>query len=338
MSKTVFITGAAGFIGFHLCKRLIQMNFDIVALDNLNSYYCINLKKSRLTELNKMSGSFTFYEGNIENIEILKNIFRKHNPEIVFNLAAQAGVRYSIENPSSFISTNIVGFGNILEICKDNKVDHLIYASSSSVYGGNTMMPYSENNPVDHPVSLYAATKKSNELMAHSYSHLFSLPSTGLRFFTVYGPWGRPDMSYYLFTKSILQKEKINIFNFGNMYRDFTYIDDIVESMVRIMDKRPILDNNFDRNNPSSCSSWAPHRIFNIGNSKSIKLIDFIETIENIAGAKANKNFLPMQMGDVESTLADTSLLEKYINFKPSTTLEFGIWKFIEWFKDYYQY
>jgi len=336
MKKTLLVTGAAGFIGFHLCKRLIKNNFKIIALDNLNPYYSIKLKKARLNELNKYDGDFSFYNCNIEDIEVLEKIFNQHNPQIVFNLAAQAGVRYSISNPISFLKTNVVGFGNILEVCKQNKINHLIYASSSSVYGGNNMMPYMEDNTVDHPVSLYAATKKSNELMAHTYSHLFSLPATGLRFFTVYGPWGRPDMSYFLFTKSILENKAINIYNFGEMHRDFTYIDDIIESLFRVMNKIPSPDENFDRSNPKSSKSWAPHKIFNIGNSNTVNLMDFIKIIEEIIGQKAIKNFLPMQMGDVKSTLADTSLLENYINFKPSKSLKSGMEEFINWYKFYY--
>ena len=274
MKKTCLVTGAAGFIGFHLCKRLIKENFKIVALDNLNPYYSINLKKARLAEIYKQGGDFSYIDGDIEDIEFLERIFKKHNPQIVFNLAAQAGVRYSITNPISFLKTNVIGFGNILEVCRKNNVEHLIYASSSSVYGGNKNLPYLENSRVDHPVSLYAATKKSNELMAHTYSHLYSLPATGLRFFTVYGPWGRPDMSYFLFTKAIFEKKSIDIYNFGDMNRDFTYIDDIIESLIRLINKIPKLDKNFDCKNPIASSSWAPHKIFNIGNSNQIKLID----------------------------------------------------------------
>ena len=337
MRKTILVTGAAGFIGFNLCKKLINSSENVIGIDNLNSYYEIKLKKARLQELYKINGSFKFYKKDIENKNSMENIFAKHNPKIVFNLAAQAGVRYSIENPSAFLKTNIIGFGNMLEVCKDHKVSHLIYASSSSVYGGNTKLPYSENNSVDHPVSLYAASKKSNELMAHTYSHLYSLPCTGLRFFTVYGPWGRPDMAYFLFTKSILKKETINIFNHGKMIRDFTYIDDIIESLIRIMEKPPALENNFDKNNPDISSSWAPHKIFNIGNSNSINLMDFVKSIEEALGEKAIKNYLPMQMGDVEATLADTSLLENWIEYKPSTPINDGMKRFTEWFRDFYK-
>ena len=336
MNKTFLITGAAGFIGFHLCKRLLKENFKILALDNLNTYYSIKLKKERLKEIYKQGGDFTFIDGDIEDIEFLERIFKKHKPQTVFNLAAQAGVRYSISDPIPFLKTNVIGFGNILEVCRKNKIEHLIYASSSSVYGGNRNLPYMEDSRVDHPVSLYAATKKSNELMAHTYSHLYSLPATGLRFFTVYGPWGRPDMSYFLFTKAILDKKSLDIYNFGDMNRDFTYIDDIIESLIRLINKIPKPDKNFNGENPTASSSWAPHKIFNIGNSNKVKLIDFINIIEKEIGIKAIKNFLPMQMGDVHSTLADTSLLEKYINFKPQTSLEFGIKKFVEWYRSFY--
>ena len=336
MRKTCLVTGAAGFIGFHICKRLIKENFKILALDNLNPYYSIKLKKARLEEIYKLSGDFSFIEGDIEDIEFLEKIFKEHKPEIVINLAAQAGVRYSISNPISFLKTNVIGFGNILEVCRKNNIEHLIYASSSSVYGGNKNLPYMEDSSVDHPVSLYAATKKSNELMAHTYSHLYSLPATGLRFFTVYGPWGRPDMSYFLFTKAIFEKKSIDIYNFGDMDRDFTYIDDIIESLFRLTTKIPKPNTNYDCINPIASSSWAPHKIFNIGNSNKVKLIDFIKIIEKEIGIKAIKNFLPMQMGDVKSTLADTSLLEKYINFKPTSSLEFGIKNFIEWYRKFY--
>ena len=338
MQETVFVTGGAGFIGFHLIKRLIKNKIKVVAVDNLNSFYNVDLKKARLKELKKLGGSFNFYLEDIEAIAPIKKIFKKHNPKYVVNLAAQAGVRYSIENPNIFLKSNILGFGNILEICKENEIAHLVYASSSSVYGGNKKLPYSENNNVDHPVSIYAATKKSNELMAHTYSHLYSLPATGLRFFTVYGPWGRPDMSYFLFTKSILEGKAIDVFNDGDMQRDFTYIDDIVESIIRVMGKVPLPNKEFERNNPDLSSSWAPHKIFNIGNSHSIKLNKFIEILEDVIGKKAKKNFLPMPKGDVQSTLSDTKLLENYINFKPKTSLDAGLKKFFKWYKEFYKY
>ncbi len=337
MQKKIFITGVAGFIGYHLCKRLLSEGKSVIGLDNLNSYYDVNLKKARLKNLYKLNGDFYFFNDNLENIQIIESIFKLHNPEIIFNLAAQAGVRYSIENPDAFTRTNVLGFNNLLSVCSKNKIKHIIYASSSSVYGGNTSLPYSEKKSVDHPVSIYAATKKANELYAHCYSHLYCIPITGLRFFTVYGPWGRPDMAYFIFTKSIFEDKEIQIYNHGEMFRDFTFIDDIVESLTRIMNMPPKKNNNFDKNNPSCDSSWAPHRVFNIGNSYSIKLINFIEEIEKVIGKKAKKKFLPLQKGDVESTLADTKLLENWINFKPNTKLEDGLYKFVEWYKDFYK-
>jgi len=337
MNKTIFITGGAGFIGFHLIKRLIKNNINVVAIDNLNPYYCPDLKKARIKEIKKLNGSFNFYCGDIEDFSTLKEIFNKHNPKYVVNLAAQAGVRHSIKNPSIFLKSNINGFGNILEICKDHEISHLIYASSSSVYGGNSKMPYSEFNNVDHPVSVYAVTKKSNELMAHTYSHLYSLPTTGLRFFTVYGPWGRPDMSYFLFTKAILEDQSIDVFNYGEMMRDFTFVDDIIESILRVIYKVPVPDKNFDKNSPDISKSWAPYRIFNIGNEKSIKLIEFIEILEEIIGKESKKNFLPMPKGDVLNTLSDTKLLENHINFKPKTNIREGLEKFVIWYKNYHK-
>ena len=337
MKQTILVTGAVGFIGFHLCKRLIEENKDVIGIDNINPYYEEDLKRARLKELNNLSGNFYFYQNDIENNSEIQKIFEKHNPKKVFNLAAQAGVRYSIDNPRIFIKTNILGFLNILEACKTFAVEHLIYASSSSVYGGNTQLPYFEDNPVDHPVSIYAASKKANESMAHVYSHLYSVPCTGLRFFTVYGPWGRPDMAYFLFTKAILEEKSINVFNQGNMDRDFTYIDDIIVSLIKIMQKPPKKDLTFDRFSPKIHSSWAPHKIFNIGNSTQVPLIEFIEIIEKAIGKKAIKNFMPMQLGDVQSTKADTSLLEDWIGYVPSTPLEEGIHKFVDWYKDYYR-
>ncbi len=337
MKDTVFITGGAGFIGFHLIQRLLKNNIKVVAVDNLNSYYSVDLKKARLEEIKKINGQFNFYSGNIEDNLFLKKIFKRYEPKYVVNLAAQAGVRYSLKNPGLFLQANINGFGNILEMCKDYEISHLVYASSSSVYGGNRQLPYSEKNSVDHPISIYAASKKSNELMAHAYSHLYSLPATGLRFFTVYGPWGRPDMSYFLFTKAIIEGNAIDVFNNGQMERDFTFIDDIVESIFRVMKKKPIPNENFNKINPDLSSSWSPHRIFNIGNSKSINLNYFIETLEEIIGRKAKRNLLPMPKGDVQSTLADTKLLEDYINFKPKTHLKDGLEKFVLWYKNFYK-
>ena len=306
----------------------------------MNDYYDVNLKEARLQELRKITlkndVSFNFFKENINNKSVVEEIFRKYNPEIVINLAAQAGVRYSMENPSAYIQTNLVGFSNILESIRNYPVKHLIYASSSSVYGGNTKMPFSEKMNVDHPVSLYAATKRSNELLAHSYSHIYSIPATGLRFFTVYGPWGRPDMALFLFTKSILEGQPIKVFNHGEMTRDFTYVDDIVESIMRLLKKPPTQDKSFDTSNPNPDTSWAPHRIFNIGNSTPESLKNYIKAIEENLGIKAKKELLPMQPGDVPATSSDCTSLESYINYKPNTSIEDGIGKFISWYKKFY--
>lgn len=333
------VTGAAGFIGFHLCKRLICNGEKVIGIDNLNTYYDVNLKKERLKELKKISKnkSFIFKKLDLKNKKDLVKVFEEFKPKEVINMAAQAGVRYSIINPDAYISSNIVGFVNLLECSKDYKVNHLVYASSSSVYGGNTNIPFSENDNVDHPVSLYAATKKANELMAHSYSHINDLPSTALRFFTVYGPWGRPDMAYFIYTKSIIEQRPIKIFNNGDMQRDFTYIDDVVEATLRLLKKPPVKNINFNKNSPEPSKSWAPHQIFNIGNSNTILLKDFIKSIEDELNMKALKEYLPMQLGDVKKTLADTNSLEKWINFKPKTNLKDGINKFILWYKNFYR-
>ena len=337
---TILITGAAGFIGFHITKRLLREGFEVVGMDNLSPYYDLRLKKARLQELEdfskKLSVKFFFFKDDLENKNFLTELFRKYKFNKVVNLAAQAGVRHSIENHSSYINSNIVGFANLLEVCRRNDIENLIYASSSSVYGGNKRLPFSEEHNVDHPVSLYAASKKANELMAHSYSHLYGIPTTGLRFFTVYGPWGRPDMSLFLFTKSILKGEPIQIFNKGEMIRDFTFIDDITESLFRVINKEANSDSNFDYLQPSPSSSWAPYKIFNIGNSNPINLMDFISTIEEIIGRKAKKEFLDMHPGDVASTSADTELLENWIGFKPRTSVKEGIKKFIDWYTDFY--
>ena len=335
----VLVTGACGFIGFHLCKKLLQYDYEILGVDNFSSYYDTFLKESRLIELNKIlaNGKFRILREDIKNLEVLKEIFYDFKPDIVVNLAAQAGVRYSLENPSEYIQSNLVGFGNILECCRMLRVKNLVYASSSSVYGGNTKMPFSETQAVDHPVSLYAATKKSNELMAHSYSHLYNIPSIGLRFFTVYGPWGRPDMALFLFTKSILNEKPIKVFNNGEMIRDFTYIDDISESLLRIIKKPAISDKYFDTNNPNPGKSWAPHRIFNIGNSNPISLISYINAIEKCLGKKAKKEFLPLQLGDVPSTFSDCSELESWIGFKPKTSVLDGVQQFISWYRNFYE-
>ena len=336
---TILVTGAAGFIGFHLCKSLLNDVEKVIGFDNINAYYDPELKKARLNILNSFDKDlFTFVKGNLEDKYLLQDIFSSQKPKVVVNLAAQAGVRYSLENPNSYIDSNIVGFINILEECRNNKIDHLIYASSSSVYGGNTKMPFIESDNVDHPVSLYAATKKSNELMAHAYSHLFDIPSTGLRFFTVYGPWGRPDMALFLFTKSIIENRPIKVFNNGEMIRDFTYIDDIIESLRRLIKKTPLKSNlsyngNFDPN-----ESWAPYKIFNIGNSNPTPLMDFIVALEDSLGKKAIKKYLPMQPGDVASTESNNKSLEEWINFKPNTSIKDGISKFVCWYKQFYNY
>ena len=337
---SILVTGSAGFIGFHLTKKLLNEGFEVVGLDNLNSYYDVILKNERLKELKKFSkdlpNKFQFFKEDITNKIFLDDLFKKFNFKKVVNLAAQAGVRYSLENPSAYISSNIEGFANILESCRKYNIKHLIYASSSSVYGGNKEMPFSENQNVDYPISLYAATKKSNELMAHTYSHLYKIPTTGLRFFTVYGPWGRPDMALFLFTKSIINNTPIKVFNNGEMTRDFTYIDDIIESLYRVINKIP--NPNIDLDNRSELKSIAPYRIFNIGNSRPIKLMEFISEIENSLGIKAKKEFLEMQPGDVANTFADTTALEKWINYKPNTSVKDGITEFVEWYKKFFHY
>ena len=336
----IIITGAAGFIGFHLSKRLLSDGHKILGIDNLNDYYDVNLKKERLKllkEVSKGSDLFTFIKSDLKDSKKINDIFKKNKPKIVINLAAQAGVRYSIENPKSYIDSNLVGFGNILECCRAHEIEHLIFASSSSVYGGNKSLPFKEDDGVNHPVSLYAATKRSNELMAHTYSHLYKIPTTGLRFFTVYGPWGRPDMGYFIFTSKILKGETIKIFNNGNMIRDFTYIDDVVDGIKSLIDKVPKPNNNFDLNMPKSPESWAPFKLFNLGNSSPIKLMSLIKTIEEALGLEAKKEFLPMQMGDVEATHADMKLLENWINFKPKTNIKEGIWEFTRWYLKYYK-
>tara|TARA_B100001057_G_C22717249_1_gene898252 strand:- start:199 stop:1221 length:1023 start_codon:yes stop_codon:yes gene_type:complete len=337
----VLLTGAAGFIGFHLSKRLLNEGCDVIGIDNMNSYYDPNLKKDRLHQLElttkKRGNSWKFIKASLEDWDKISNIFMTYKPTIVINLAAQAGVRYSLENPNAYIQSNLVGFGNIIEGSKNSKVEHLIYASSSSVYGGNKNIPFSENNGVNHPISLYAATKRSNELIAHTYSHIYDLPTTGLRFFTVYGPWGRPDMAPMIFAKSILNKKPIKVFNYGKMKRDFTYIDDIVEGVFRCCFKKASVNKFFNSFNPNESSSSAPYRVFNIGNSKPIELLKFIEILENSLGMKAIKEFHPMQPGDVKATAADTDLLEQWIDFKPSTSIEIGICKFAKWYLNYYR-
>ena len=340
MYKPLVVTGSSGFIGFHLCKKLLDNKINVVGIDNLNDYYDIRLKEKRLEILTKCSlknNNWQFYKADLTDKETLLEIFKKYKPETVINLAAQAGVRYSLENPDAYIQSNIVGFSNILEGCKSLGVKNLIYASSSSVYGGNTKIPFSENDSVNHPVSLYAATKRSNELMAHTYSHLYGLPSTGLRFFTVYGPWGRPDMAPMIFADSILNNKPIKIFNYGNMSRSFTFIDDVIEIMIRLIKKPATHDEFFNPANPNSATSWAPNRILNIGSNKSVKLLDFIDCLEKELGLKAIKDFQSMQKGDVINTLSDNTKLENWIGNYPKTSLNKGIKKFINWYKDYYK-
>ena len=336
----VLVTGVAGFIGFHVAKILLRHSVDVIGVDNINNYYSTELKKARLSELefaaDQSCANFTFYRLDLSDSAAIHDLFSAHNPCSVVHLAAQAGVRYSIENPSAYIQSNLVGFSNIIECCRSFSLKHLLYASSSSVYGGNKNLPFSELDSVDHPVSLYAATKKSNELIAHSYSHLYGLPTTGLRFFTVYGPWGRPDMALFLFTDAILSGRPIKVFNNGQMTRDFTYVDDIVEAIYRLLLKPALPDRSFDYSKPNSASSWAPYRIFNIGNSSPISLMTYIEALENKLGIEAIKDYMPMQPGDVAATSANTDLLERYIQFKPCTTVDDGISRFVDWYRIFY--
>ncbi|NJN27904.1 MAG: NAD-dependent epimerase [Cyclobacteriaceae bacterium] len=332
----IFVTGAAGFIGFHLSLRLINEGWQVTGLDNLNDYYDIDLKKARL-EILKKSENFRFRLISLEDQQAVNEAFRSDKPEYVVNLAAQAGVRYSIVNPHVYTRSNIEGFLNILEGCRHHGIKHLVYASSSSVYGANKRMPFSVSDHIDHPLSLYAATKKANELMAHTYSNLYNLPSTGLRFFTVYGPWGRPDMALFLFTKAILEGKPIDVFNEGKMKRDFTYVDDIVEGVFRLITKIPEPDTSWDALLPDPASSSAPYRIFNIGNSDTVELNYFIEVLENCLGKKAIKNLLPLQPGDVVETYADVTHLAKLVGFRPQTKIEDGIRSFVDWYLDYYK-
>tara|TARA_B100000212_G_scaffold317287_1_gene272834 strand:+ start:33856 stop:34899 length:1044 start_codon:yes stop_codon:yes gene_type:complete len=338
----ILITGAAGFIGAALAKKLLSKGKNVVGIDNLNNYYDTSLKDSRLRDIESFSikcrGEWKFIKMGLEDQQGLSKLFLNYQPKIVINLAAQAGVRYSLENPNSYIQSNLLGFANILENCRNYDVENFIFASSSSVYGGNTNLPFSESQSVDHPISLYAATKKSNELMAHSYSHLYDIPCTGLRFFTVYGPWGRPDMAPMIFVKSILDKKPINVFNYGNMQRDFTYIDDIVEGIARCCEKPAIKNKNFNTFEPDKSTSFAPFRIFNIGNNNPLNLLKFIEVIEENLGIKAIKNFKPIQPGDVEATAASTELLEEWVGFKPFTSIEIGVKNFIKWYLNYYSH
>ena len=342
MHEKILVTGSAGFIGFHICLNLLKKGFNVVGIDNFNDYYDVQLKKARIEELFRFSkeaklDSFSFFRCNLENKKNLDEVFKENKPKKVINLAAQAGVRYSIKNPHEYINSNLVGFGNLIELCKYYDIEHLLYASSSSVYGGNKKLPFSEKDSVDCPVSLYAATKKANELMAHAYSQLFKIPSTGIRFFTVYGPWGRPDMAPMLFTKAILSSEPIRIFNNGNMYRDFTYIDDVSYAVVKLLNKPPkVLNDNFLQKETKTINS-TPYRIVNLGNGSSINLMNFIEILEKELNIKAIKVFDEMQLGDVEKTFADISYLKKLIDYEPNTSLKNGVKKFVKWYKNYYR-
>jgi len=333
--ECALVTGAAGFIGFHLSRRLLADGYRVLGVDNLNDYYDPQLKLARLEILKGFSG-FSFSRTDLADNEGLTRIFKDNTIDVVVNLAAQAGVRYSLTNPQAYVESNLVGFVNILECCRHHDVKHLVFASSSSVYGANTNMPFSVHNNVDHPVSLYAASKKSNELMAHTYSHLFDLPCTGLRFFTVYGPWGRPDMALFLFTKATLEDKPIDVFNHGKMKRDFTYIDDIVEGVVRVMKNQPEFNPDWSGDAPDPGTSYARYKIYNIGNNNPVQLMDFIEAIENALGKKAIKNFMDLQPGDVPATYADVDDLIKDVDFKPDTSIEEGIGRFVEWYNKYY--
>lgn len=330
----ILVTGSAGFIGSHLSKKLIKQGHEVIGLDNINDYYDVTIKKDRLKSIG--TKNFTFYKINLEDESAMDKIFENEKPQVVVNLAAQAGVRYSLENPRAYIDSNIIGFTNILECSRHHKVEHLIYASSSSVYGANTSKPFSTSDNIDHPLSLYAATKKSNELMAHTYSHLYNLPTTGLRFFTVYGPWGRPDMALFKFTKAIVNDEEIDVYNHGNMMRDFTYVDDIVEAISRLVKKPAEPNPEWSGANPDPSSSYAPYKIYNIGNNSPVRLMEFVEAIENKLGKKAKKNYMDLQPGDVPETYANVDDLFNNIDFKPETTIQDGVNQFIDWYIDYY--
>ena len=332
----IIVTGSAGFIGFSLCVMLLERGDSIIGIDNHNNYYDPKIKESRLQRLIKYS-NYQHYRVDLSDQTSLDKIFNDHKPLKVVNLAAQAGVRYSMENPLAYISSNIVGFANILESCRHHKVEHLVYASSSSVYGANTKMPFSEHDNVNHPLSVYAASKKSNELMAHTYSHLYQLPTTGLRFFTVYGPWGRPDMALFKFTKNILEEKPINVFNHGKHTRDFTYIDDIVEGVIKTLDTPAVSNIDWNSNQPDPATSKAPWRIYNIGNNKPVQLMNYIDALEKTLEKKAKINFLPLQPGDVPDTYANVDNLKKQFNYKPETSVFEGVSNFVKWYKDYYK-
>lgn len=336
LNKKILITGSAGFIGFHLARKTSEIGYEVVGIDNLNDYYDVMLKESRLAILKKMPG-FNFQQIDLADRVSLNRLFSENAFSCVINLAAQAGVRYSLVNPHAYLESNLHGFLNILEACRYHKAGHLIYASSSSVYGANRSMPFSTHDNVDHPISLYAASKKANELMAHTYSTLYDLPTTGLRFFTVYGPYGRPDMALFLFTKAILEGKPIDVYNHGKMKRDFTYVDDIVEGIVRLIPRAPKPDPKWNGMSPDPSSSFAPYRIYNIGNNQPVELLQFIEVIEKKIGKKAVKNFMPIQDGDVPETYADVNDLMRDVDFKPSTPIEVGVGNFVDWYRNYYK-
>ncbi|MGI8738445.1 MAG: NAD-dependent epimerase [Gammaproteobacteria bacterium] len=331
----ILVTGSAGFIGSAVCLRLLARGDEVIGVDNLNDYYDVNLKLARL-ERNKAYRQYVEVRADISESAAMTHVFTQHQPRRVINLAAQAGVRYSLQNPHVYVNTNVVGFLNILEGCRQNQVEHLVYASSSSVYGANTRMPFSVHDNVDHPVSLYATSKKANELMAHTYSHLYRLPATGLRFFTVYGPWGRPDMSLFMFTRNILNDQPIDVFNHGNHRRDFTYIDDIVEGVVRALDKPAAVNSDWSGQKPDPATSTAPYRLYNIGNHKPVELLRYIEVLEASIGKRARRNMLPLQPGDVPDTYADVENLIADVGYQPSTPVEEGIKRFVDWYRDYY--
>jgi UDP-glucuronate 4-epimerase len=334
-AQSILVTGAAGFIGFHLCQRLLRLGYGVIGLDNLNPYYDVTLKQARLTQL-VGHPRFKFHSLDLIDRMGMADLFATYRFDRVVNLAAQAGVRYSLENPHIYVESNVMGFLNILEGCRQTQVPHLLFASSSSVYGSNTQQPFSEHHPTDHPVSLYAATKKANEMMAHTYSHLYQIPTTGLRFFTVYGPWGRPDMALFLFTRSILAGEPIKVFNYGKMQRDFTYIDDVVEGIVRTLNHIPQANPGWDSHQPDPASSSAPYRLYNLGNHQPVELLQLIELLESALGKPANKQLLPLQAGEVLLTYADTQDLFKAVQFRPSTSLKEGVQRFVDWYLSYY--
>lgn len=331
----ILVTGAAGFIGMHVAERLLARGDEVIGVDNLNDYYDVTLKEARLARISSHP-AFRFVRADVADRVAMPALFKSEKPQRVVHLAAQAGVRYSLTNPHAYIDSNITGFTNILEGCRHHQVKHLVYASSSSVYGGNVKLPFSEDQPVDHPISLYAATKKANELMAHTYSHLFGLPTSGLRFFTVYGPWGRPDMALFLFTKAILAGEPINVFNEGRMQRDFTFVDDIVEGILAVLDRPPSDDASFDRMDPHPAKSWAPYRVLNIGNHQPVELMTYIRTLEGALATKAKVHLLPMQPGDVPATNADISELSKLTHFSPATSVVEGVRRFVDWYRNFY--